>query len=46
LTDDATTVGAQFGGDEEDVLERLGNMVPSKLPATPNVPAVPNAPAV
>lgn len=35
LTDDATNVGAQFGGDEEDILERLGDMVPSKAPTTP-----------
>ncbi|CAJ0548470.1 Ff.00g020830.m01.CDS01 [Fusarium sp. VM40] len=33
LTDDATTLGAQFGGDEEDVLERAGNFVPNKVPA-------------
>ncbi|KAF4996561.1 hypothetical protein FGRMN_4445 [Fusarium graminum] len=43
LTDDATNIGAQFGGDEEDILERLGNMVPSKAPSTggTKVPAVP-----
>ncbi|KAI6760411.1 hypothetical protein HG530_009271 [Fusarium avenaceum] len=33
LTDDATTLGAQFGGDEEDVLERAGNFVPNKVPS-------------
>ncbi|KAF5660674.1 hypothetical protein FHETE_8837 [Fusarium heterosporum] len=43
LTDDATNLGAQFGGDEEDILERLGNMVPSKAPSTggAKVPTVP-----
>ncbi|KAM0342380.1 hypothetical protein ACHAPU_009567 [Fusarium lateritium] len=34
-------IGAQFGGDEEDILERLGNMVPSKSPTTGGVPAIP-----
>ncbi|KAF5697967.1 hypothetical protein FMUND_15232 [Fusarium mundagurra] len=32
LTQDAATLGAQVGGDEEDVLERTGDMVPSKMP--------------
>ncbi|KLO93533.1 uncharacterized protein LW93_13145 [Fusarium fujikuroi] len=32
LTQDAGTLGAQVGGDEEDVLERTGDMVPSKMP--------------
>ncbi|KAF5239241.1 hypothetical protein FANTH_10043 [Fusarium anthophilum] len=32
LTQDAATLGAQVGGDEEDVLERMVDMVPSKLP--------------
>ncbi|KXJ89430.1 hypothetical protein Micbo1qcDRAFT_206373 [Microdochium bolleyi] len=41
LTDDATTAGAQVGGDEEDVLERLGNMVPNKNPVAGSVPATP-----
>ncbi|KAM0209074.1 hypothetical protein ACHAPQ_008526 [Fusarium lateritium] len=31
LADDATNIGAQFGGDEEDILERLGNFVPNKI---------------
>jgi len=35
LTDDATNIGAQFGGDEEDVLERVGNLVPNKMPTAP-----------
>ncbi|KAM0213299.1 hypothetical protein ACHAPA_006452 [Fusarium lateritium] len=33
LADDATNIGAQFGGDEEDILERLGNFVPNKIPS-------------
>jgi hypothetical protein len=33
LTDDATNLGAQFGGDEEDILERVGNFVPNKVPS-------------
>ncbi|KAF4334736.1 hypothetical protein FBEOM_11418 [Fusarium beomiforme] len=32
LTQDAATLGAQVGGDEEDILERTGDMVPSKMP--------------
>ncbi|EWY92186.1 hypothetical protein FOYG_05771 [Fusarium oxysporum NRRL 32931] len=32
LTQYAATLGAQVGGDEEDVLERTGDMVPSKMP--------------
>ncbi|KAM0233077.1 hypothetical protein ACHAP5_010544 [Fusarium lateritium] len=32
LTDNATNIGAQFGGGEEDVLERVGNFVPNKVP--------------
>lgn len=35
LTDDATTLGQQLGGDEDDVLERTGNLVPNKMPAVP-----------
>ncbi|KAF5576101.1 hypothetical protein FPANT_11092 [Fusarium pseudoanthophilum] len=32
LTQDAATLGGQIGEDEEDVLERTGDMVPSKVP--------------
>nr|RBQ87603.1 hypothetical protein FVER53263_00003 [Fusarium verticillioides] len=32
LTQDAATLGGQIGGDEADVLERTGDMVPSKMP--------------
>lgn len=33
LTQDAATLGGQIGGDEEDALERTGDMVYSKMPA-------------
>ncbi|KAF5985494.1 putative alpha-galactosidase C precursor [Fusarium bulbicola] len=38
LTQDAATLGAQVGGDEEDFLERTGDMVPSpfKAPVPPD----------
>ncbi|KAJ1324257.1 hypothetical protein MN608_10317 [Microdochium nivale] len=44
LTDNATTLGAQIGADEEDVLERLGDMVPNHNPAAgATLPALPAA---
>ncbi|KAF4454069.1 hypothetical protein F53441_3354 [Fusarium austroafricanum] len=33
LTGDAATLGAQIGGDEEDFLERAGDLVPNQMPA-------------
>lgn len=37
-TGDAALIGQQIGGDEEDVGERAGNLVPNKLPTAPGVP--------
>jgi hypothetical protein len=39
LTEDAATAGQQFGGDEENILESAGNLVPNKLPAAPKAGA-------
>jgi hypothetical protein len=38
-TGDAALIGQQLGGDEEDIGERVGNLVPDKMPAAPGVPA-------
>ncbi|CEI62198.1 hypothetical protein FVEN_g10303 [Fusarium venenatum] len=37
-TGDAALIGQQVGGDEEDVGERVGNLVPNKVPTAPGVP--------
>ncbi|KAG8672747.1 hypothetical protein FPOAC2_06150 [Fusarium poae] len=37
-TGDAALIGQQVGGDEEDIGERVGNLVPNKLPTAPGVP--------